>query len=105
MHTIPATKDSLKDGANSALDDRLEDFFAAPTSATQSPSLGAHNAEASSTETPLLPLRDRDKQVLLELFNQEGIEAIEQDIICNLLIRCPEPCWEDDSLEFLRDYL
>ena len=61
--------------------------------------------EAPSATAPLLPLRDRDEHVLLELFDQEGIEAIEEDIVRNLQIRCPEPCWEDDSLEFLRDYL
>jgi hypothetical protein len=61
--------------------------------------------EAPSATPPLLPLRDRDEQMLLELFDQEGIEAIEEDIVRNLQIRCPEPCWEDDSLEFLRDYL
>jgi hypothetical protein len=51
------------------------------------------------------PFRKRDEQVLTELFHQEGIEAIEQDIACNLLWRCPEPCWEDDPFEFLQDFL
>ncbi|MBD3880150.1 hypothetical protein IFO70_00110 [Phormidium tenue FACHB-886] len=62
-------------------------------------------AATPSYAAPLMPLRERDKQVLIELFMQEGIEAIEEDIAYNLLIRCPEPCWEDDSFEFLRDYL
>lgn len=53
----------------------------------------------------VIPLRQRDEQVLTELFLQEGIEAIEEDIACNLLCRHPEPCWEDDPFEFLREYL
>lgn len=52
-----------------------------------------------------LPLRGQDLQILKELFNQEGIEAIESDILENLEWRCPEPCWEDDPFEFLREYL
>lgn len=51
------------------------------------------------------PFRQRDQQVMIELFHQEGIEAIEEDIVCNLLWRCPEPCWEDDPFEFLQEYL
>ena len=66
-----------------------------------------YNAPLKIYEAPEipLPLRDRDEQVLLELFDHEGIEAIEEDIVRNLLNRCPEPFWEDSSFEFLRDYL
>lgn len=52
-----------------------------------------------------IPLRGRDLHVLTELFNQNEIEAIESDILQNLDWRCPEPCWEDDPFEFLREYL
>lgn len=61
--------------------------------------------EAFSLLDAVIPLRQRDEQVLIELFRQEGIEAIEEDIVCNLLCRHPEPCWEDDPFEFLREYL
>ena len=61
--------------------------------------------EALSLLDAVIPLRQRDEQVLIELFRQEGIEAIEEDIVCNLLCRHPEPCWEDDPFEFLREYL
>lgn len=55
---------------------------------------------------PLMPLRERDIKVLVDLFTQnEEIEAIEADIIYNLLRRCPEPCWEDDPSDFLREFL
>jgi hypothetical protein len=46
---------------------------------------------------PLLPLRDRDLRAMIELFQLQEIEAIEQDILQNLLRRCPEPYWEDTS--------
>lgn len=52
-----------------------------------------------------VPLRVRDLQVLIELFNRNEIDAIESDILQNLDCRCPEPCWEDDPFEFLRDFL
>lgn len=52
-----------------------------------------------------IPLRVRDLQVLIELFNRNEIDAIESDILRNLDWRCPEPCWEDDPFEFLRDFL
>jgi hypothetical protein len=61
--------------------------------------------EAFSLLDAVIPLRQRDEQILTELFRQEGIEAIEEDIACNLLCRHPEPCWEDDPFEFLREYL
>lgn len=53
----------------------------------------------------LMPLRDRDLAVLAELFKQDQIEEIEADILYNLLQRCPEPCWEDDPMEFLKEFL
>jgi len=65
----------------------------------------AEKLEGFSLLDAVIPLRQRDEQVLIELFRQEGIEAIEADIACNLLCRCPEPCWEDDPFEFLREYL
>lgn len=53
----------------------------------------------------LMPLRDRDLKELTDLFTQDSIEDIEQDILCNLMRRAPEPCWEDDPFDFLREYL
>lgn len=59
----------------------------------------------TSYAAPLMPLRERDNQVLSELFKQDGIDEIEADILNNLIQRFPEPCWEDDPLEFLEEYL
>lgn len=55
--------------------------------------------------TPLAPLRERDVQALSDWFDREDIHHVETDVIRNLLLRWPEPCWEDDPLEFLGDYL
>jgi hypothetical protein len=52
-----------------------------------------------------MPLRDRDLVVLTDLFKQDQIEEIAADILYNLLQRCPEPCWEDDPMEFLEEFL
>ena len=54
---------------------------------------------------PLMPLRERDMKSLAELFEHEQIHEIEADVIRNLLVRWPEPCWEDEPFEFLQDYL
>lgn len=42
---------------------------------------------------------------MIELFDREDSEEIEADIRSNLLLRTPEPCWEDDPFDFLREYL
>jgi hypothetical protein len=61
----------------------------------------AHNNHAA----PLMPLKDRDLEVLADFFEDERIHEIEADVIRNLLIRWPEPCWEEEPLQFLQDYL
>ncbi|HEY9800822.1 MAG TPA: hypothetical protein V6D25_10725 [Leptolyngbyaceae cyanobacterium] len=50
-------------------------------------------------------LKERDWKVLLEMFDREDIDEIETDINRNLLLMIPEPCWEDDPFDFLREYL
>lgn len=54
---------------------------------------------------PLMPLRTRDLQALVELFQQDEIEAIEADILHNLLQRYPEPHWDDVIAELFEDSL
>jgi hypothetical protein len=50
---------------------------------------------------PLSPLKTRDLVALDELFSHDEMRRMEEDILHNLLRRCPEPCWEDTLLEFL----
>lgn len=50
-------------------------------------------------------LKERDWTALLELFDTQDIDDIEADINSSLLLMIPEPCWEDDPFDFLREYL
>jgi hypothetical protein len=67
------------------------------------PLMGRQISTAPFHAAPLVPLRDRDIQVLSDLFMQDEIDAIEADIQHNLLQRYPEHCWEDDMSDLLRD--
>ncbi len=54
---------------------------------------------------PISPLRERDLQALSELFYRDDIRDIETDITQMLLNLLPEPCWEENLFEFLREFL
>ncbi|GAB4472504.1 MAG: hypothetical protein OHK0037_32410 [Elainellaceae cyanobacterium] len=64
-------------------------------------------------ETPTLaPLRDRDLKALEDWFAVKNLAEIEADVLTNLALLSPEPCWEDDpfgadaeALDFLAEYL
>ncbi len=67
----------------------------------EKPSVALHAA-------PLMPLRQRDMQVMAEIFEQaslEAMDAIEADVLAHLAKLSPEPCWEDEPFDFLQDYL
>lgn len=59
---------------------------------------------AAAHAAPLMPLRERDVQALVELFQQDEIAAIEADILRNLLWRYPEPYWDDFESELLQGF-
>lgn len=67
--------------------------------ASNAPELAELHAE------PLSPLKSRDVDALGALFQREDICAIEVDISQMLLRLFPEPCWEDDPFEFLKEFL
>jgi hypothetical protein len=64
-------------------------------------------------ETPTLaPLRDRDLKALEDWFAVKNLDEIEADMLANLALLLPAPCWEDDpfgadteALDFLAEYL
>lgn len=58
-----------------------------------------------SHSAPLSPLRERDIAVLAVLFQRDDIYDIEADIAKSLLLRLPEPCWEEDPFDFLQEFL
>ena len=53
----------------------------------------------------LTSLRERDWTALIELFDRDDVDEIEADIDSSLIWLIPEPCWEDDPFDFLREYL
>ena len=54
---------------------------------------------------PLSPLRQRDEHALGVIFNDTQIEEIFSDVCFRLRQLYPEPCWDDDSFDFLKRYL
>lgn len=54
---------------------------------------------------PLMPLRERDVKALSNWFELDEIDEIEADIAHNLVWLLPEPCWEDDPFDFLKEFL
>jgi hypothetical protein len=54
---------------------------------------------------PLAPLKPRDEQALVELFTHDKIEEIAEEVQSRLKRLYPEPCWEDEPFDFLRQYL
>ncbi len=69
-----------------------------PTNLNTSRRLNHHAA-------PVTSLREQDTKALLSLFDRPDSDQIEADIIKGLRWRCPEPFWEDESFDFLREYL
>jgi hypothetical protein len=61
--------------------------------------------EASTHAAPLTPLKDRDWKELVSLFDRKDSDEIEADVISKLNMLCPEPSWDEDLYEFLREYL
>lgn len=54
---------------------------------------------------PLASLRKRDLEALTEMFEPEDLAEVEAELAEYLNLMCPEPCWEEDPFDFLRDYL
>lgn len=54
---------------------------------------------------PLSPLRQGDLDALAQLFYRSDMATIEADVNQMLLRLLPEPCWEDEGLDFLSEFL
>ncbi|MTJ07482.1 MULTISPECIES: hypothetical protein [unclassified Anabaena] len=50
-------------------------------------------------------LRERDWEALTSLFDRDDSDEIEAEIKSKLVWLVPEPCWEDNPFEFLREFL
>ncbi len=60
---------------------------------------------STGTAEPLSALKERDTQALVELFEDEQIEAIQADVLLCLSFLSPAPCWDEQAFEFLKDFL
>ena len=74
-----------------------------PGAATLSP-YSLANA-APQLANPLAPLRDRDRQALGYIFAHDQMATIEADILNRLNHLVPEPIWDVEPYEFLREFL
>ncbi|AFY58215.1 hypothetical protein Riv7116_5851 [Rivularia sp. PCC 7116] len=54
---------------------------------------------------PVEEFNERDWKILVELFDRKDSEEIEEDIKTKLSWLAPEPVWEDESLDFLQEFL
>jgi hypothetical protein len=61
--------------------------------------------EASIHAAPLSPLKERDWKELASLFDRKDSDEIEADVISKLNMLYPEPSWDEDPYDFLREYL
>lgn len=55
--------------------------------------------------SPLSSLTERDLEALAAMFEPEDAAEVEAELAHYLNLMCPEPCWEEDPFDFLRDYL
>ncbi|WP_228038069.1 hypothetical protein [Nodosilinea sp. LEGE 06152] len=60
---------------------------------------------APQLANPLAPLRDRDRQALGDIFAHDQMATIEADILNRLSQLVPEPIWDVEPYEFLREFL
>ncbi|MBF2067113.1 MAG: hypothetical protein IGS39_22265 [Calothrix sp. C42_A2020_038] len=61
--------------------------------------------EPSTHAPPLTSLKDRDWKELASLFDRHDSDEIEADVISKLNMLHPEPSWDEDPYDFLREYL
>lgn len=102
----PPKRLGLLDSISSKASSRRNKKADPASSNWQRPGVGLSLKEAyDAYAAPLAPLRERDIQALDAMFDRNDMADIETDVIHNLLSLWPEPCWEDDPFEFLREYL
>ncbi|MEO1069301.1 MAG: hypothetical protein AAFW95_09300 [Cyanobacteria bacterium J06638_6] len=72
---------------------------------TLAPSPYSLTDAAPQLANPLAPLRDRDRQALAGFFADDQMSTIEADILHRLSALVPEPAWEIEPYDFLREFL
>lgn len=66
---------------------------------------GIDSPKRNEVHAQPLEFNERDWKLLVELFDRKDSDEIEADINTKLSWLVPEPAWEDEPLEFLREYL
>lgn len=54
---------------------------------------------------PVEEFNERDWKILVELFDRKDSDEIEEDIKIKLSWLAPEPVWEEETLDFLQEFL
>lgn len=88
---------------------RLRDFLGRESQADtkeRTSTLSTAGTGISPYAAPLSPLKERDTTALADLFEREDLDEIEADVTIHLHWLWPEPCWEEEPLDFfLEEYL
>lgn len=63
------------------------------------------NQEGYGHAAPLAPLKERDWKEIASLFDTKDSDEIEADVINKLSMLHPEPSWDEDSYDFLSEFL
>ncbi|MGK7891239.1 MAG: hypothetical protein AB4042_18070 [Leptolyngbyaceae cyanobacterium] len=64
-----------------------------------------HARVSSSFAPPIMPMHQRDRTILDDLFERDDMSDIHTEITDQLGKMVKEPCWDDDPYHFLSDYL
>lgn len=92
--------------SNAGFPKELIDFsLKAEAKGYQTPSFRSTQEISLEPTADAVPWNKRDRQALKVLFQIEEIEDICRDINTLLQVVFPEPCWEDDAMDFLVEYL
>lgn len=75
------------------------------TSRISAPAIHDESFSPLGYSSPLSALRERDIHALVDIFAHEHLPEVEADIHQYLGRLYPEPCWEVEPYEFLKDLL
>lgn len=65
----------------------------------------AFSDDVNAHASPLMPLQERDLLALIDLFERSDSHEIQANIQQQLECLYPEPCWDEELFDFLKDYL
>jgi hypothetical protein len=71
----------------------------------KSTQIGRIPKKAEVHAPPVEEFNERDWKILIDLFDRKDSDEIEEDIKTKLSWLAPEPLWEDESLDFLQEFL